>query len=150
MFSTCLENFSAHFHHILNCLLQTLSVWKSLKFVVWERAKVLIFQPSIKEDLFFTGSNGTLPRPTPPPHPERFVFTLYAFELYNRLQNKLWFFLCLQYKSFENTMGKGEIARNEQFFLFPQCFLSFLSLSSNMKLLVVGNWGFWASDFTPF
>ena len=105
MFSTCLENFSAHFHHILNCLLQTLSVWKSLKFVVWERVKVLIFQPSIKEDLFFTGSNGTLPRPTPPPHPERFVFTLYAFvnELYNRLQNKLWFFSCLQYKSFEYT-----------------------------------------------
>ena len=35
------------------------------------------------------------------------------------------FFTCLQYKSFENTVGKGEIARNEQFLLFPQCFLSF-------------------------
>ena len=23
--------------------------------------------------------------------------------------------MCLQYKSFENTVGKGEIARNEQF-----------------------------------
>ena len=32
-------------------------------------------------------------------------------------------FACLQYKSFENTVGKGEIARNEQFLLFPQCFL---------------------------
>ena len=32
-------------------------------------------------------------------------------------------FTCLQYKSFENTVGKGEIARNEQFLLFPQCFL---------------------------
>ena len=32
-------------------------------------------------------------------------------------------FTCLQYKSFENTVGKGEIAHNEQFFLFPQCFL---------------------------
>ena len=32
-------------------------------------------------------------------------------------------FICLQYKSFENTVGKGEIARNEQFLLFPQCFL---------------------------
>ena len=30
---------------------------------------------------------------------------------------------CLQYKSFENTVGKEEIARNEQFLLFPQCFL---------------------------
>ena len=26
-------------------------------------------------------------------------------------------------KPFENTLGKGEIARNEQFLLFPQCFL---------------------------
>ena len=31
--------------------------------------------------------------------------------------------MCLQSKSFENTEGKGEIARNEQFLLFPQCFL---------------------------
>ena len=32
-------------------------------------------------------------------------------------------FTCLQYESFENTVGKGEIARNEQFLLFPRCFL---------------------------
>ena len=31
-------------------------------------------------------------------------------------------FTYLQYKSFEHTVGKGEIARNEQFLLFPQCF----------------------------
>ena len=30
----------------------------------------------------------------------------------------------LQYRSFENTVGKGEIARDEQFLLFPQCFLT--------------------------
>ena len=30
---------------------------------------------------------------------------------------------CLQYKSSENTLGKGEIACNEQFLLFLQCFL---------------------------
>ena len=34
-------------------------------------------------------------------------------------------FMCLQYQPFENTVGKGEIAGNEQFLLFPQCFLSF-------------------------
>ena len=33
-------------------------------------------------------------------------------------------FTCLQYKSFENSVGKGEIACNEQFLLFPLCFLS--------------------------
>ena len=30
---------SFHFHQILNCDMQTLSVWKSVKFVVWERVK---------------------------------------------------------------------------------------------------------------
>ena len=31
--------------------------------------------------------------------------------------------MCLQYKSFKNTLGKEEIARDEQFLFFPQCFL---------------------------
>ena len=47
-------------------------------------------------------------------------------------------FTCLQYKSFENFVGKGEIARNEQFLLFPQCFFALLynfpPFSSNLKL----------------
>ena len=34
-------------------------------------------------------------------------------------------FTCLQYKSFEKAVGKGEIAHNEQFLLFPKCFLPF-------------------------
>ena len=33
--------FFYHFHQIQNCCLQTLSVWKSLKFVVWEWVKEL-------------------------------------------------------------------------------------------------------------
>ena len=36
--------------------------------------------------------------------------------------------MCLQYKSFEDTVEKGEIARYEQFLLFPQCFLPFWRL----------------------
>ena len=32
-------------------------------------------------------------------------------------------FTWLQYKSFKNTVGKGEIAKNEQFLLYTQCFL---------------------------
>ena len=32
-------------------------------------------------------------------------------------------FTCVEYMSFENTMGKGEIALNEQFLLFSQCLL---------------------------
>ena len=38
----------------------------------------------------------------------------------NPFPNKPWF---LQYKSFENTVWKGEFVRNEQFLLFSQCFL---------------------------
>ena len=34
-------------------------------------------------------------------------------------------FTCLLHKTLENTVGKGEIARNEQFLLFPQRFLAF-------------------------
>ena len=45
---------------------------------------------------------------------------------------------CLQYKSFENTVGKGEIARFEQFLLFAQCFVPFGELSVIfMKLEIV-------------
>ena len=41
----------------------------------------------------------------------------------NPFPNKPFVFTREQYKSLENTVGKGEIARNEQFLLFPQCFL---------------------------
>ena len=41
---------------------------------------------------------------------------------FNPFPNKPWL-LPVCSTSLENTMGKGEIARNEQFLLFPQCFL---------------------------
>ena len=40
----------------------------------------------------------------------------------NPFPNKPWF-SCVCSKSLENTMGKGEIACNEQFLLSPKCFL---------------------------
>ena len=47
-------------------------------------------------------------------------------------------FTCLQYKSFERTVGIGEIAHNEQFLHFPQCIFThlegFLQFSSYLKL----------------
>ena len=46
-------------------------------------------------------------------------------ECFNPFPNKSLFYTCLQYKSFENTVGKRKIARNEQFLLFPHCFLPF-------------------------
>ena len=56
----------------------------------------------------------------------------------NPFSNKPWFFTCLQYKSFENPVGKGEIARNKQFSSFPNVFYTrldnFLPISSNLEL----------------
>ena len=48
----------------------------------------------------------------------------------NSFPNKPWFITCLQYMSFENTVGKGEIAYNEQFLLFPTVFYLFEELSA--------------------
>ena len=42
---------------------------------------------------------------------------------YSNSLNPFLVFTYLQYKSFENTVGKGEIAHKEQFLLFSQCFL---------------------------
>ena len=44
-------------------------------------------------------------------------------------------FMYLQRKSLENTVGKGEIARNEQFLLFSQRFLPFWITSHNFYLI---------------
>ena len=46
-----------------------------------------------------------------------------SFIYYPAFPKQALVFTCLQYKSLENTVKKGEIARNEQFLLFPQCFL---------------------------
>ena len=55
-------------------------------------------------------------------------------------------FTPLENKCFENTVGKGEIARNEQFLLFPQFFLPvwrtfcyFLQIQ-NCRLQTVSIW----------
>ena len=46
--------------------------------------------------------------------------------------------MCLQYKSFENNVGKRETARNEHFVLYPRVFFTLLEIfqpfSSNSKL----------------
>ena len=48
-------------------------------------------------------------------------------------------FTCLQYKYFEITVGKGEIARDEQFLLFPTVFSTLLEASLHffIKLKIV-------------
>ena len=50
-------------------------------------------------------------------------------------------FMCLQYKSFENTVGKGEIAHNsfahkEQFLIFSQCFGKLAAIFIKFEIVV--------------
>ena len=46
----------------------------------------------------------------------------------NPFLNKPWFFTCVKYMPFENTVGKEEIARNEQFLLSYTVFYPFEEL----------------------
>ena len=48
----------------------------------------------------------------------------------NPLPNNTLFFICFQYESFENTVGKGELAHNEQFLLTHSVFCQFGKLST--------------------
>ena len=64
------------------------------------------------------------------------TFPLPSRYFINPLLKQALVFTFLQYKSFENTVGKGEIARNEQFLLLPvfsTCLENFLLFSSNLK-----------------
>ena len=60
--------------------------------------------------------------------------------------NKPFVFMYLPYKSFENTEGKGGIARDEQFLLFPQCLHSIWRIFyhlyeiSNCRLKILSVW----------
>ena len=67
--------------------------------------------------------------------------------------NQTLVFMCQQYTPFENTVGKGEFDRNEQFLLFPQCFLSNLGslpFLSNLKLLSANPFSLEASKICCF
>ena len=63
-------------------------------------------------------------------------------------------FMCLYYKSFENTVSKGEIAHNEQFLLFSRCFLrvwrTFGNFSSNLILSSANSFGLDQSKILSF
>ena len=59
------------------------------------------------------------------------VFHVTVLQRTNPFPNKPWFLTCLQYKSFENTVGKGEIASNKQ--RCPKKFSFFFGRVENTK-----------------
>ena len=64
----------------------------------------------------------------------------------NPFPNKPWFLRVCSTSLFENTKGKGQIAHNEQFILFPRFFSAllenFLPYSSNMKFSSANSFSF--------
>ena len=73
------------------------SIWTSLKFCLMVKELIVM----LGREKFYLITFDTSVKPFPK---QDLVFT------------------CLHYKSFENTVGKGEIAHNQQFPHFPQCF----------------------------
>ena len=123
--------------------MQSLLVLKSLKLVIWEGL--------IWTSLKFCCWVEEMPLHDPWYQAEHNQIVDPKQMLFSTLLKKHLFFKCLQYKSFENnnekirnsfsvvnTVGKGEIAHNKQFLLFPQCFSTlsenFKPFSSNLKL----------------
>ena len=60
-----------------------------------------------------------------------------VWEWVNPFPNKPLFLTGMQYRPFENTVGKGEIPHNEQFLLFPHCFLPFGLGGIDMNIEIV-------------
>ena len=84
------------------------------------------------------------------PIANRFRLICAGWHAYYPLPKQALVFMCLQYKFLENTVGKGEIALNEQFLLFPvsstlldnsinqiwNCCLQPLSFWKNLKFFI--------------
>ena len=117
LFPQCLSfgELSANFHQIWNCCLPTLSVWKSLKFVVWERvnqiSKTKHFTKFLERNLAWTSL--TFSQTTP----GFYVFAVQVFrKWYGKRRN------CL----------KQAISHFPT--VFPTLFENFLPFFSNLEL----------------
>ena len=58
----------------------------------------------------------------------------YLPSMFNPFPKQTFVFMCLQYKSFENAVGKREISHNKQVLLFPQYFLQYFSTVFSTRL----------------
>ena len=54
------------------------------------------------------------------------MFAIKAYDASESYPKHILVFTCLQYESFENTVGKEEIGHNEYFLLFRQCICTIL------------------------
>ena len=101
-----------HFHQNLNCSLQTLSGWKRLKVVIWERVNTNTKCISFCVD------------------PQR----KHCSKIYSTLYHTIPSLNDLKKQPFENIVGKQENAGYQHFLLFPQCFLPFQRQTETFEL----------------
>ena len=113
-----------HFHQI-QIRLQTLSVWKCLKFVFWERVK----REKKTELIFLSTTPITRRHILDSSKLKDFADDNFEVDENGRKVSK-WV---------EDTVVKGEIARDEQFLLFPQCFQN-ACFPGASKCVIVWEW----------
>ena len=135
VFSTC------HFRQILNCCLQTPSVWKSLKFVVWERVnslphdsdftallekrlKTLWEKEKMLVNSIFSFSYNVL-------YPSKYEFNffchiiLFSVKAFNPLPDNFWDLWHWGRSLLKTLWEKEKNANKQHFLLFSKCFLSY-------------------------
>ena len=84
--------------------MQSLWIWKSLKFVIWEKVNYSTMQWQVHQPFHLTHYH-TIPH-------------FDALKIYIAV---------------ENCVRKGEIACNKQYLLFSQCFLTYMALIFHVK-----------------
>ena len=121
IFCVCFTTFLCCFSVLITDLWESLSVWKSLNFAIWERVKIAPFSQNILDHFLLTS---------------QWIQKKYAFQLLpnNKITEvtKLKAFADNKLKAakmiislierVENTIRKGENAGYQHFLLFPLCF----------------------------
>ena len=126
------------------CRLQMLSVWTSLKIVVWERVKQLYTIKKLRRSDLEVSNAKSLPGMNnldwlQLTHYQTINFRLFQTERVCRRQFKFDENCRKLSNRVENTVGKGEIARYKQFLLFPLCFQK-ACFPGASKAVIVWEW----------
>ena len=103
MFSTPYDTYFSFMKCTLNCCLQSVSIWTSLKFCRLVKGTFI----NVKEFILT--------------HYQTTKYRLFQTESFQMTISNLTK-MAESYPNGKKTLRKGEIARYEQFLLFPQCF----------------------------
>ena len=107
--------YPCHFHQIQNCRLQTLSFWKSLKFIIRERVKKKVIPSSINH--FFNTYSTELT------HSLIHHFETVPNSWKLQMTTEMWLLKDFKIQIAWNTLWKKvKLLKMSNFTFFPQCF----------------------------